>query len=263
MSMHTDPSVERSRSVKSARPVTLDDIAFPHPKLRLEQDDEWIVVRSGGQWQRIRLHDYNEVFSIPGLYDLWVYGVLECASPRRVRDLLRRTLADAKVDPGSLTVLDLGAGPGSVAKELSTIGIGTFVGVDIAPMARVAAERDHPECYVNYVVDDLTAMSDESKATLARHSFNAMTCVAALGFGDIPTAVFSAAIDQLEPGAWVAFTIKNEFVENPDASPFATLVDRSDASGDLRILARETYVHRLDSSGEPILYTGFIARTRE
>lgn len=239
----------------------LDDIAFPPPQLRLGQDDEWAVVRVGDAWRRVRLHDYNDVFAIPGLYDLWVYEILHCKSPRRIRDLLGRALKNAGVAADSLTALDLGAGNGCVAEELAALGIKRFVGVDIAPMARVAAERDRPGRYLAYVVDDLTQLAPESEHLLDQHRFNALTCVAALGFGDIPPAVFTAALRRLEPGAWVAFTLKSEFVQRRGSSAFADLVHEMERSGDIEIVDRETYVHRIDAAGEPLEYTGFIART--
>lgn len=252
-----------SRTTRAATRVKLEDLALPHPRLQLEQDDEWAVVRQGKEWTRIRLHDYDAVYAIPGLYDLWIYDVLGCTSPRRVRALLERTLADAGVDPSGLTVLDLGAGNGCVAEELAKSGLTRFVGVDIAPQAAVAAERDRPDRYLDYVVGDLTDLDEDDRKRLAKFRFNALTCVAALGFGDIPPDVFTAALRHLTPGSWVAFTLKTEFAEDASLSPFATLVKSLDQRGDLRIVARENYVHRLSSAGTPIEYTAFVARTRE
>ena len=43
-----------------------------------------------------------------------------------------------------------------------------------------------------------------------------MTSVAALGFGDVPPEVFTAAFDLVEDGGWVAFTIKEDFLDGGD-----------------------------------------------
>ena len=44
-------------------------IALPPADLSLTQDEEWCVVRLNGEWREIRLHDYDELFSVPGLYE--------------------------------------------------------------------------------------------------------------------------------------------------------------------------------------------------
>jgi hypothetical protein len=44
-------------------------IALPPADLLLTQDEEWCVVRLNGEWREIRLHDYDELFSVPGLYE--------------------------------------------------------------------------------------------------------------------------------------------------------------------------------------------------
>jgi len=257
------PLPRTSAPANHPRPVHLDDIALPHSSLQLSQDEEWAVVRRGNTWQRVRLHDYDEIFAIPGLYDIWVYEILQCTSPRRVRDLLAGALKEAGVAGNELTVLDLGAGNGCVAEELAKIGIERFVGVDICPNARVAALRDRPGRYQAYVIGDLCDLDDDARSTLEEHRFTALACVAALGFGDIPPGVLTAALERIEPGGWIAFTIKTEFVDRPDASPFARTIESLKTSGDLRIVATETYVHRVDSTGAPIRYTAFVGRWRE
>lgn len=199
---------------------------------------------------------------MPGLYERWVYDILGCQSPTVVASLLKRCLEEAGVMPDSLTVLDLGAGNGYVADELRTIGIRRAVGVDIHPEAATAAERDRPGLYADYVVGDLTDLPRDQGDVLDSHAFNAMACVAALGFGDIPPAVFAEAYNRVDNAGWIAFTIKTDFTEGKDPSGFAGLIRSMLDDGSLDLARRETFTHRRSTDGQPLLYDAFIGRKR-
>lgn len=238
------------------------EIALPAPGERLDQDEEWVVVKTEGKWKKIRLHDYAEVYAVPGLYERWIYEIFGCKSPAKIRELLAGALRKADADPASLCVLDLGAGNGCVAEELRDIGITRFVGVDIHDEAAEAAERDRPGLYDDYVVGDLTNLDERQRGVLSAHTFNCMTCVAALGFGDIPTEVFAAAFNHVEDGGWIAFTIKTDFLDPGDDSGFSRLIRRMMKDGVLELIARESYVHRTATDGSELLYDAFIGRKR-
>ena len=164
----------------------------------------------------------------PGLYEKWVYQLFQCRSPQVVSRLLVESIRKAGEDPAELTFLDLGAGNGYVAEVLHGLGCRGFVGVDIFPEARAAAERDRPGLYRDYVVGDLTALNGEQDKQLSSHRFDGLTCVAALGFGDIPPEVFAAAYNRVGDGGWVAFTIKADFVSEQDRSCFSNAPSMSD-----------------------------------
>ena len=119
-------------------------IALPPADLVLAQDEEWCVVRLNGKWREIRLHDYDEIFSIPGLYERLIYDILKCDSPATIRRILQQELATSSTETASLRVLDLGAGNGMVGEELADMGVECVVGADIIEAAAVAAERDRP-----------------------------------------------------------------------------------------------------------------------
>jgi predicted TPR repeat methyltransferase len=156
-------------------------------------------------------------------------------------------------------VLDLGAGNGIVAEELRELGEGHFVGVDIIEEAAAAAERDRPGLYDDYVVADLLADRAAVRERLDAHRLNALTCVAALGFGDIPPDVFLEGLSHLATPALVAFTIKERFLGDGDPSGFASLIDRLYADGTLREIDRVRYQHRLSWAGEPLHYVAVLA----
>jgi SAM-dependent methyltransferase len=250
-----------ARSEQTAPEKQLE-VALPAPDDTLEQDEEWVVVKTESGWRKIRLHDYGEVYAIPGLYERWVYEILGCQSPQKIRELLTRGLKKADVKPESLCVFDLGAGNGYVAEELSKLGIEKFVGVDIYDEAAEAAERDRPGLYDDYVVGDLLNLPEESSKKLDRYAFNCMTCVAALGFGDIPTNVFADAFNRVEDGGWIAFTIKSDFVDAGDKSGFAALVKHMVSEGILDDATRESYIHRVAADGQELEYVAYVGRKR-
>jgi hypothetical protein len=84
--------------------------------------------------------------------------------------------------------------------------------------------------------------------------FGAMTSVAALGFGDVPPEVFTAAFGHVEEGGWIAFTIKEDFLDGADDSGFAALIAGLLRSGAIEERDRRRYQHRLDVNGDPIHY---------
>ena len=258
--MSLQASQEAERSLEEA--IGSLEIALPSPNESLEQDEEWVVVRSERGWRKIRLHDYGDVFAVQGLYEKWVYEILGCRSPMEVRRFFGETLRDEGVDPGSLVALDLGAGNGIVAEELSKIGITRWVGVDIYEQAAKGAERDRPGLYDDFVVGDLTRLSEEQSRKLDRHTFTCLTCVAALGFGDIPPEVFGTAYNHVEDGGWIAFTIKEDFVGARDKSGFSALLERMVETGVMEIARREPYVHRVTADGQELIYHAFIGRKR-
>lgn len=240
------------------RSIDAIEIALPASGDRLDQDQEWVVVRTGDEWKKIRLHDYGDVYSIQGLYEKWVYEILQCASPQKIRELLAMELCRSNIAASDLAVLDLGAGNGCVAECLQEIGFDTFVGVDIHVEAARGARRDRPGLYNDYVIGDLLNLSPEQSDTLDRYDFGCMTCVAALGFGDIPTEVFVAAYNRVRDNGLVAFTIKRDFLAEKDKSGFSTLIHSMIEDHSLRVLRQEEYVHRVNAEGSELLYSAIV-----
>jgi len=88
---------------------------------------------------------------------------------------------------------------------------------------------------------------------------NAMTCVAALGFGDIPPKAYHRAASYVAPGGLLAFNIKEEFLDPRYTFGFSELMRRSVDEGLLRLEATRRYPHRLSAAGEPLYYTAMVA----
>ncbi len=234
-------------------------IRLPH-RDELSQDNEWCEVELAGEPRRIRFHDYHEIYPVPGLYEQIFYDQLKCNSPYRVVRLLRDVLRDYKDDVADLRVLDMGAGNGMVADELRLHGCGTLVGIDIIEEAKDAAERDYPGLFADYHVADLTDLPEDIEKRIRSNGLNTLTCVAALGFGDIPTQAFLKALDLIETPGWLAFNIKEDFIDDGDRTGFCELIDELNKTRVIRIEALRRYPHRLSTTGKRLRYVGLIAR---
>lgn len=227
---------------------------------RVDQDEEWCEVQIEGAWRRIRFHDYHEVYGVPGLYEALFARRLKCSSPERVVDLFDDVLGDFSQDASDLRVLDIGAGNGMVGEELRRIGAPDLLGIDIIPEAKEAAERDRPDVYRDYLVADLTALDDGRRSRIATFRPNAMSVVAALGYGDIPTEAFLSAASFIPDGGWIVFNIKEDFLrERRDESGFSRLIRRLQAEEKIEIQAMRRYRHRLSMQGDPLHYVAIVA----
>jgi hypothetical protein len=175
---------------------------------------------------------------------------------------LRGELEKAGTEPSALRVFDLGAGNGIMGEELGKLGVHFVVGADILPAAARAAERDRPGTYRDYHVLDLTALSPAEVTMLRGYEFNALACIAALGFGDIPPECFRAAFNLLSRDSWVALNIKEGFLAETDTSGFSQLLRDAMRSGVLEVVDSRVYRHRLATNRTPLHYTGIIGRKR-
>ena len=59
-------------------------VKYPEKECQLDQDEESITLVSEGRTEKIRLHDYEKLYSIPGLYEAVIYEQLQCNSPQVV-----------------------------------------------------------------------------------------------------------------------------------------------------------------------------------
>lgn len=237
-------------------------IALPERTRQYEQDAEWCVVCLDGQWREIRFHDYGQIYAVKGLYERLFYDILECCSPDVLAAAFARQLQRCATAPGELHVLDLGAGNGIMAEKLVELGAASVVGVDILPEAQRAALRDRPAVYHAYHVLDMSHLSPAGRDALSRPRPNTLTCVAALGFGDIPPRCFRTAFNLVSDGGWVVFTIKDDFLSDADTTGFARLIADAVEDGLLELLWTERYQHRLATDRTPLRYTGVVGRKR-
>ena len=135
------------------------EIRFPEAESDLAQDAEWFEARLDGEWRRFRIHDYDALYKVPGLYECVIYRALKCNSPVRVTELPR---------------------------------------------------------------------------------------------------AYARAIDGLETPAWIAFNIKEDFVQDRDESGFAAMLRELAREDVLRTHAYRRYRHRFSSGGKPLYYGAMV-----
>jgi SAM-dependent methyltransferase len=238
------------------------NIRFPDRSGDLDQDEEWFEFAVDGRARRLRLHDYADLYRVPGLYEALVYDKLACRSPRRLANLFAAVLADAGIDARDLRVLDLGAGNGIVAEEFAKLGVRQLVGLDLLGEAELAATRDRPGLYADYLVADLSTADESEMERLEKYRLNCLVTVAALGFGDIPPEAFANAFNAIVPNGWLGMTIKEDFLAAEDQSGFGRFVKAMVDQGIVEIQAHQRYCHRLSIAGEKLYYVAVVARKR-
>ncbi len=201
-----------------------------------EQHEEVLIVERDGREERMRLHEYDRVYSIPGLYDE-VLRRVQYASPAKVAELLF-----AVASPGDVRALDLAAGNGVSADPLLAGGAAALVGMDLIPEARDAALRERPDAYLEYVAGDVGEPGLVERL-VAEHDLNALVCSG--GISHIPVEAFAAGWAQFPAGSWMVATAREDMDE------YATRLED---------VHTERFVHRLAFDGEPIEYIALRGR---
>ncbi|MGD2269130.1 MAG: class I SAM-dependent methyltransferase [Desulfobacterales bacterium] len=237
-------------------------VVYPDEACALDQNEEFFTLITDDGSKRLRIHDYDEVYKVPGLYEEVVHDYLKCDSPRMVCNLLAQEIKAADDSSVELRALDFGAGNGISGECLvDKCDCETLIGLDIFPEARDAAYRDRPEIYDDYYVMDLSEPSDRDLQTLDKWSFNALLTIAALGFGDIPTQGFINAFNLVEKGGWIAFNIRDRFMLEKDDTGYHDTLEAM--MGDsLDALKIRHYCHRLSMSGDPLHYYAVVGRKK-
>lgn len=218
------------------------------------QDEAYFYIQEDGDERQLRFHDYDEIYGREGLYEQLFYERLQCASPVKVASILASAVEQAGEECSTLRVLDLGAGNGIMGEELRKHGVARLVGSDIIPEAYDALVRDRPGVYDAYLVGDLADPTDEMIEELRHWSLDCLTTVAALGFGDIPPAAFVSAFNMIAAGGWVAFNIRDTFLDHRETAELNRKIRELVFTDHLEIHHLERYRHRLSIDGEPIFY---------
>lgn len=236
-------------------------IQFPKSGVsNLAQDEAYFYLQQSNGDRKIRFHDYDEIYQVQGLYEQIFYDRLKCNSPDKVTSILESAVKQSQDNFTELRVLDLGAGNGMMGEELKKHGVSRLIGVDIISEAYDATVRDRPGLYDAYYVADFTKLDQEKEEDIAAWECNCMVTVAALGFGDIPTTAFVKALNIINGQGWVAFNIKETFLNETDKSGFSTMIRELIFSEYLDVYHIERYRHRLSIEGEPLYYFAIACR---
>ncbi|MGD2184922.1 MAG: class I SAM-dependent methyltransferase [Desulfobacterales bacterium] len=237
-------------------------VVYPDDACELDQNEEFFTLVTEDGSRRLRIHDYDKVYKVPGLYEEVVYDHLKCDSPQKVCSLLSQEIDAAGGPSDQLRALDFGAGNGVSGECFAEkFDCKALVGLDIFAEAREAAQRDRPELYDAYYVMDLSEPSNNDLQALDKWNFNVLLTVAALGYGDIPAQGFINAFNLVEKGALIAFNIKERFMSDEDDTGYHDTLEAM--MGDsLETLKIKHYCHRLSMSGDPLHYYAVVGRKK-
>ena len=233
-------------------------VTLPTGDHNLDQNEEYFILNDETDI-KIKFHEYEKIYQIPGLYEEIFHHHLKCQSPEVIADMLYKNVQKDEQNYEELRILDFGAGNGMVAEQLQTENPDIIVGIDILEEAKMAALRDREECYEDYFVVDLDAPEEAVKKKLESYHLNALVSVAALGFDHIPPNSFINAFNLIEKEGWIAFNIRDRFLTKEDDSGFKNTLDWM-SQGFIELLDERTYRHRYAVNGEEIHYTALIGR---
>jgi hypothetical protein len=223
----------------TAQLVDETDPAIGSERIRVRFDD--------GRVTELRLHDYEALYALPGVYEQIVHDRLECRSPEKVAELLARTIDELGRRRDDVRVIDIAAGNGISGEALAAAGLRPILGTDLVPAAEAAALRDRPGLYDAYRTLDLLALTDADRASIRALHCNVLSCVAPVGAHAVPIAALAAAAALLQPDALVAYLHDVDLV---DADPVTAELWRTiGAHGEE--LVRHRYVHRRTVTGAP------------
>ena len=227
------------------------------------------VRHDDGRVEELRLHDYDRLYALPGVYEQIVHGRLGCRSPARLAAMLGDAVDRLGWERDAARVLDIAAGNGISGEALAAAGLRPVLGTDIVPAAREAVLRDRPDVYDQYLTLDLLALSDAERAELTALRANALSCVAPVGEhgSELPPDVLVAAASLLTPDALVVY------MHDPNRDPPSPSTGLDAVTPELwaaglgpathaEELARERYVHRYTVNGAPFEMDAVVWRLR-
>jgi SAM-dependent methyltransferase len=208
----------------------------------------------------VHLHDYTRIYAVPGLYEHVVQDRLRCRSPQVAAAGFLRAATRLGLEPGALAVLDVGAGTGLVGELLRRGGVAQVIGVDALRAARVASLRDRPSVYADYVVGDFLR-DGALREALRPYALGGLVSAGAFGGAHATPQALSNALAVLPSGAPVAFTIDERWMDASDPDGFGAAVEGLVAGGDLAVMERTPFQHRVTTTGEPISYQLVVGHT--
>jgi hypothetical protein len=255
------PGRPRARGQElSARRFTAELSAQSDPEI----GQEVIHVRhDDGRVEELRLHDYERLYALPGVYEQIVQERLGCRSPAELAGMLGHAADGLGWARDDLRVLDIAAGNGVSGEALVAEGLHPVLGTDIVPAAREAALRDRPAVYDTYLTLDLLALTEAQQATIRALEANALSCVAPVGAhgSELPPQVLIAAAGLLGPDALVVY-MHDPHRGVPDAVTAELWRHGLGPDTAAQQLGRRRYVHRRTVNDAPFEMDGVVWRLR-
>ncbi|MDB9314631.1 hypothetical protein PN462_16080 [Spirulina sp. CS-785/01] len=236
-------------------------IRLPDNIENLPINEEYFFITENDQERRLKLHDYAEVYRIPGLYNYLALEKLHYRSPEVMATLLTENVKNKGESVQDLKLLELGAGSGLFGQAVAKLGVTSIIGIDIVPEASEATQRDCPGVYQNYFVEDLTQLSQSTRDFLKEQKLNGFVCCSALSAGHIPVKAFVTGMNLIQNGGWVLFNVAKTSYDCEDNCPdFVNFYRQAIAKNHLTVHCTQSYVHRRFFNGQTLEYVAILAK---
>ncbi len=235
------------------------EVELPDAK-SLTQGEEFFFFRQEGEEKKMKLHDYEDIYQVPFLYEKVLYDLLKCNTPNAISDLLEQAIEKSNQKPEDMKVLELGAGSGIFGEHLKNMGFGYVAGLDIYEVAKEAAYRDRPDLYDHYYVDDLTDLKPASIKDIEEKKYDVVAVASATGWGNhIPTKGFENAFQLLPEDGLFVYHVKRDD-QDPECVDLCNWIDEKIEKGHLEVKAEDKCFHRYSLENEPIYYDVIIGQ---
>lgn len=225
-------------------------------------DGEFFSFGAEKSAEMIDLHDYSRIYRVPGLYEYVVQDLLQCRSPLVAADAVKAVVNEVGLRASQLCVLDLGAGTGILGQLLREAGVRSIVAIDSLLAARLAALRDRPGVYDEYVVGDLERDGSAVVEELSKRFLNCLVSAGALGGGHLGVRGLVRALSLLVTESLVVLTIRSDMLTQAHHEGFGRLVSKLRELDLLEVVHESSFRHRITTSGRPINYVVLAARLR-
>ena len=224
------------------------------------KEEYFYLLTETGQKRLLRIHDYTEVYQVPGLYEHLVCDKLKYQAPQVISKLLIEQAVEDNITVNDLVVLDVGAGNGISGKVLADLGVNSIVGLDIIPEAATATQRDYPGVYRQYYVEDLTCLREKTHQELVSQKFNVLLMSGSLYH--LPFKAFYNALNLITVGGWLAVSLRQAVIGQEKSGNAYHLFKELINNKTLEIVTKKTYQQRLSANGEPLMGAAIIAKKR-
>ncbi len=222
-------------------------------------EEYFFIIQDNGEEQRIRLHDYATIYSIPGLYEQLAIEMLGYQSHEFMADFLARELNKERVPLDEVNILELGAGSGLFGRELYKNGIKSLIGVDIVPEAAAAANYGENKIYQDYLIEDFTKITPHSRKFLIDQKPNVFVCCSALSQGHIPIEALETGVNLINDNGWILFNVSASSYQNKDHE-IMVFFEEAMRKGQLQMVSMENYIHRKFCNGDSLEYVALLLK---
>jgi hypothetical protein len=173
-----------------------------------------VLIKANNEKKLLNIWDYNNLYNEPYLFEIIYQKICKSNSIFKVWDIfLSKELIQA-----NYRILDVGAGSGLSGKYIKEKSHPELlIALDILPSAKTAYLRDYNHIYDEYLVFDLSNMSNDQVSCLKSKNFNCITVVSASGGSDddqddhdVEINEYKSLLKIIKIGGYIVFNIREK-----------------------------------------------------